>query len=402
MSATALPALEAVLLIVAVPFAASGAYLALLAMCARRPSRRPAAHADRRFEIVVPAHDEEAVIAPTLSSLAALAYPADRYRITVVADNCTDRTAAIARARGARVLEREDTEQRGKGHALAYAFSDFLRSSSAEAIVVVDADTVVSPELLAEFAAQLDAGAEVVQARYAVRDATSGWRRRLMSLAFALFHDVRSLGRERLGLSCGLRGNGMCFTRRALERVPYRAYSLVEDLEHGIALGLAGVRVAYAHHALVRGDMPTGGRASRTQRDRWEQGRTAIARRYRLPLLRAAAQRRDAVALDLALDLLVPPLTTLSVVSALGALIAAAAWLAGWTSAAPTLAWACAVLGLLVYIARGCMLAEGGSRVIADLAWAPVYMAWKLLPSGRAGRREPVTEWIRTSRGTER
>ena len=402
MSSTATMALDAALLLAAAPFAACSAYVAALAACSRRPGAPAPVEPRARFEIVVPAHDEEAVIASTLSSIAALRYPAERVRVTVVADNCTDRTAEVARLAGVRVLERRDPGRRGKGHALSFAFADVMRSSTADAVVVVDADTIVSPGLLRIFAERLAAGESVVQARYGVRDESASWRGRLMSLAFVLFHDVRSLGRERLGLSCGLRGNGMCFTRGVLERVPYAAHSLVEDLEYGIELGLAGVRVAYAHHALVRGDMPAGSRASRTQRDRWEQGRAAIARRYRGPLLRAGMRRGGRVPLDLAADLLVPPLTTLGVASALGTLVAVAGWLAGWTGVVPALVWAGALLGLLVYVARGCVLADGGARVLGDLAWAPVYVVWKLLPDGRAMKRGPVTEWIRTSRGAER
>ena len=99
----------------------------------------------------------------------------------------------------------------------------------------MDADTLVSPNLLRAFAARLDAGAAAVQARYGVRNPDASWRTRLMAIAFALFHDLRSLGRERLGLSAGLRGNGMCFSTRLLREVPHQAFSVVEDLEYGLA-----------------------------------------------------------------------------------------------------------------------------------------------------------------------
>jgi cellulose synthase/poly-beta-1,6-N-acetylglucosamine synthase-like glycosyltransferase len=389
-------ALDAALSIAALPCVAAGTYLGVLAACSRRlPAVRPAT-SPIRFDVVVPAHDEEPVIATTIASLLAIDYPADHFRVTVVADNCSDGTAAIARAAGVRVLERQDAARRGKGHALAFAFADCLDTKFADAIVVVDADTVVSPNLLAAFAARLAAGEQVVQACYGVRDADSGWRSRLMSLAFTLFHDVRSLARERLRLSCGLRGNGMGFTRRTLESVPYSAYSIVEDLEYGIALGMAGVRVAYVQDAIVRGDVPAGERASRTQRERWESGRAQIARLHRGRLLRAAMQRRDAVALDLALDLIVPPLATVGVAAAVGAGVATIAWRAGWSGPVPVLLWGLSILGIGVYVARGCVLAGGGLRVVADLAWAPVYVSWKLLR--RFGRGSRTTEWVRTSR----
>src|SRR4051794_5000600 len=171
------------------------------------------------FDVVVPAHDEEAGIAATLRSLRAVAWPPDRFRVLVVADNCSDRTAAIAEAEGARVLRRDDQAHIGKGWALRLAFRRSLEEGRADALVVVDADTLVSTNLLRAFAARLAQGALAVQADYRVRDPLSSPRRSLAAVAFGAFHALRSRARERLGLSCGLRGNGMCFSRQALERV---------------------------------------------------------------------------------------------------------------------------------------------------------------------------------------
>src|SRR5690606_22233480 len=110
------------------------------------------------FDIVVPAHNEASGIGRTLASLRAIDWPRDRFRILVVADNCTDNTAAIARNAGAHVLERQDEHRRGKGHALAFAFEASRRDALADAVVVVDADTGVSPNLLEAFATRLEQG----------------------------------------------------------------------------------------------------------------------------------------------------------------------------------------------------------------------------------------------------
>jgi cellulose synthase/poly-beta-1,6-N-acetylglucosamine synthase-like glycosyltransferase len=315
--------------------------------------------------------------------------------VVVVADNCTDQTATHARAAGAVVMVRNDPERRGKGHALAHAFEASLRGD-ADAVVVVDADTVVSPDLLSAFQARLLAGAPAVRADYGVRNPLASWRTRLITIAFATFHVLRSQARERLRLSCGLRGNGMCFSRALLKEVPHDAFSIVEDLEYGIRLGEAGHRVHYAAEAHVYGEMVTTARAARSQRKRWEGGRFQIARAYGPRLLRRGLLRRDALLLDLAMDVLVPPLSICAGVVLLG--LAASSWLALrlGTAPAPLWVWAACALALCTYVARGWQLSGTGARGLVDLMCAPAYVLWKLTVMRGDGRAKD--EWVRTTR----
>ncbi len=381
----------------AAPVLAGAGYLAALAAAARHAAPPPPADGVR-FDVVVPAHDEEGGIGATVASLLALDYPRERYRVVVVADNCADATAARARAAGARVLERRDDARRGKGYALAHAYAASLADGFADAVVVVDADTVVSPNLLRAFAARFAAGEACVQAEYGVRNAGASWRTRLMAVAFACYHTVRSLARERLGLSCGLRGNGMGFSADTLRRHPHRAFSRVEDVEYGLALGAAGVRVAYVPEATVLGEMPATAAAARTQRERWEGGRAGLIRRSVPTLLRAALSRRDPVPLDLAADLLVPPLTTLAAAAVAGAALAGAAVWRGWATPAGAAGWVLALACLAAYVARGAVLSGQGPRVLLDLAWGPVYAAWKLAVALRPRPRAEREAWVRTAR----
>ncbi len=386
---------SAVLAAGAAPVLAASGYLAALAAAAR-PVAVPPPDDRVRFDVIVPAHDEAAGIGATVASLLALDYPSDRYRVLVVADNCGDDTAARARAAGAVILERHDPSERGKGYALAYAYAACLEAGHADAVVVVDADTVVSPNLLRAFAARFAAGETAVQAEYRVRNADASWRTRLMAVAFACYHTARSLGRERLRLSCGLRGNGMGFGIEVLRRYPHGAFSRVEDVEYGVALGLAGVRVAYVPEATVLGEMPTTAAAARTQRERWENGRAGLTRRLLPPLLRAAWTRRDRVALDLAADLLVPPLTKLVAAALAGTGVAAVAAQHGWASPLAVALWGAAVVCLGAYVARGAALSGQGPRVLLDLAWGPVYAGWKLALALRP--RAHGEAWVRTAR----
>ena len=384
--------LDLVLAACALPVLGASAYLFALALMARRVPAPTAGAADIRFDVIVPAHNEEGEIAATVRSLRSVDYPSDLYRVLVVADNCTDGTAAAARAAGADVLVRDDRERRGKGYALAYAFSRSLADGVARAIVVVDADTLVSKNLLAAFAVRFARGASVVQADYGVRNPESSWRTRLMTIALAAFHGVRSTARERLGLSCGLRGNGMGFSRTVIERHPPGAFSIVEDLEYGLQLGYAGVRVEYVDEATVLGYMAVSDGAAGTQRRRWERGRQALVRQHVPQLLAQAWRTRDVRLVDLALDLLVPPLGQLSMVIAVGLAISGIAGLP-----VATALWGAALAGIVVYVLRGWALSGVGIAGLADLMWAPVYVAWKLMLRVRDKGREPK-EWERTIR----
>ena len=393
-----MPWIDFGLTLAGLPVCAAALYLAGLAALSRR-SAPPIHGASRlRFDVVVPAHNEEGEIAETVASLLAVHYPRDLFRVFVVADNCTDRTAERARAAGAQVLVRNDREHRGKGYALAHAFSRSLSEGVADGIVVVDADTVVSSNLLSAFSARFERGASVVQADYGVRNPRSSWRTRMMTIALGAFHGVRSVARERLGVSCGLRGNGMGFTRAVLRAQPPSAFSIVEDLEYGIQLGYGGTRVQYVHEATVLGYMAVSEGASRSQRSRWERGRQALVRQHVPRLLAQAWERRDLLVLDLGLDLLVPPLGHLAILTAFGLALSVLAAARGAVIAPGV--WGTSMLCILLYVARGWSFSGAGMRGLVDLLWAPVYIVWKLTLRFRDKGRRP-REWVRTTREVE-
>ncbi len=385
--------IDVVLALAAVPTLLAALYLTLLAVLARRSPASTARPSRLRFDVIVPAHDEEGEIAQTVASLLAVNYPRDQYRVRVVADNCTDRTAGVAAAAGAQVLVRTDAERRGKGHALAYAFHQSLTDGFADAVVVVDADTTVSANLLSAFAGRFEDGAAAIQADYGVRNPMASWRTRLMAIALSAFHGVRSVARERLGLSCGLRGNGMAFSVALLHRNPPGAFSIVEDLEYGLQLGYAGVRVQYAKDVCVLGYMATTEQTARSQRRRWERGRQALIREHVPMLLREAWRRRDPVLLDLAIDLVVPPLGQLLLVTLGGlgvSLVLAREGVAPWL-------WSASLLGIVVHVLRGWSFSGVGAKGLRDLLWAPVYVIWKLTLRFSDRGKKPE-EWVRTTR----
>jgi 1,2-diacylglycerol 3-beta-glucosyltransferase len=346
------------------------------------------------FDLIVPAHNEEEGISRTVASLLAVDWPRDKFRVVVVADNCSDATAAVARRAGAQVLERRDVTMRGKGYALAYAFAASAAEGFADAVVVVDADAEVSANLLDAFAARIERGARAIQANYGILNPWSSWRTQLITIAKGAFHIVRSRARERLGLSCGVRGNGWCVTHELLRQVPYRYYSLAEDLEYGIALGAAGCSVHYAGEAHADADMAANEKTARTQRQRWEQGRYRLVRDATLPLLRTALKQRSLLCLDLAFDLIVPPLSYVTIFVALFGFVAGVAVFLD-PSAKFWVWWAlgCA-LALLLHVLRGWQLSGIGSRGLIALAHVPGFILWRIwLLTGRK-----PGEWVRTER----
>jgi 1,2-diacylglycerol 3-beta-glucosyltransferase len=392
---------EVILLLVCVPVLCWALYLSVLSLLSWPPVAPVAPPVPTwRFDFVVPAHDESAGIVATVKSLQAVDYPKELFRVIVVADNCSDDTASKARAAGALVLERFNDRLRGKGYALAAAFKQSM-NEGADAVVVVDADTVVSKNLLAAFAARLTGGEVAIQAHYGVSNPEASWRTRLMRIALSMFHQVRSLGRERLGVSAGLRGNGMCFRTSLLREVPHDAYSLVEDLEYGIRLGRRGHRVAYAFDAEVLGEMVSGEQASRSQRHRWEQGRAQMLRLHGWPLVRDAVKQRSGLLMDLAMDVLVPPLSRVVGLAVLGAIASAALFELTGHGAVATAAFGAALGWVGLYVFVGWLHSGTGFRGLADLALAPVYVAWKVLLTLRTSSRRTANEWIRTTREIE-
>lgn len=383
------------LTIIALPACLAAAYLLLCTLLSAREKTPPRAAATLRFDVFVPAHNEAEIIARTVTSLKMISWPSAFWRITVIADNCTDDTARIATEAGARVLERHDTTQRGKGYALAYAFDASRTEGWADAVVVVDADAEATPNLLEAFASRLHGGVHAVQAHYGVLNPMDSWRTRLITIAKASFHIVRSRARERLGLSCGIRGNGWCVTHELLRNVPYKAFSLTEDLEYGIDIGLAGYRVAYADEAHSDAEMVTNERVASKQRSRWEGGRFELIRSRTMTLLRAGILRPDRVCLDLALDLLVLPLSYVAMNILAFIVLAAVAAYAQWAAWGWLLAAGACLVSLLLYVLRGWQLSGVGARGLLDLLYAPTFLIWKVLLLLRPRRAEG---WVRTDR----
>lgn len=343
---------------------------------------------DCRLAIVIPAHNEASFIRRCVASVAASAAPPGFREIVVVADNCTDETAALAAEAGARVLVRQDTQRRGKGYALRFAF-DQLRNEGFTEFLVIDADSEVSANLVGEVGRRLASGALAVQCRYRVAGNHASARVRLMDVAFLAFNVLRPRGRSGWGLSAGILGNGFGLRSETLRKVPYNAASIVEDLEYHLRLVAASEKVAFIDEATVYGEIPAGADAARAQRSRWEGGRLRMAKEW-LPRLAEGVARGKWRLVEPLLDILTLPLAyhVLLLVLALGTAYRD---------------YAAAAIGVVfIHVLGASMLGGRPLRTLLALAAAPFYILWKITTLDgvfSASRKE--ADWVRTGRDGE-
>ncbi len=386
-------------LVAQLPVAAMVAYLDILSIAAVLWRRTPPDTATlRRFAVLVPAHDEELLLPVLLRSLNALDYPREFYDVHVVADNCTDRTASVAASAGATVHERRDKTLRGKGYALRWLLNRLQERDDEtpyDAYVVVDADSIVSPTFLTVMNRYLVRGDAAVQAYYGVLNRDESWPATLRYVALALYNDLRPRGRDALGLSAGLRGNGMCFTAALIERFGWEAFTLAEDAEFHLQLVEAGIKVSFAPDAVVLAEMPTSLRQARSQNMRWERGRLQMLRSFGPRLLAQGLIRRDPARLDAVSEQLVPPLSLLTGLSVLNLALSAVSR----GKAARRLSVA-VVVGQVAYVATGLRLVNADRRAYAALLTAPFYVVWKIVLYTMAAVGLDDGAWVRTPRST--
>lgn len=391
-----LPIVTVIAIVLSALMAAIAAYLLLLTVAAcggRRVTTLRQGAPTSRFVIMVPAHNEEKLLPRLLASCQALDYPRALFQVHVVADNCSDGTAAVARAAGASVHERFNTEQRGKGYALQWLLERLWASGEPhDAIVIVDADSDLSPNFLRVMDTRLVRGERVIQGYYAVRDPEQAVSAGIRAVALIVLHYLRPLGRMVLGGSAGLKGNGMVFAAEILRAHRWTA-ALTEDIEYHMALILAGERAMFAPDAVVYAEMPSSLQAAQTQNERWERGRMEMIRNFVPQLLRAALARRSFLLFDAAVEQLIPPF---SVVNGLSLLALVLALLAGHPLAIALSVFA--ISAQVIYVFTGLVLARAPRTIYRALFFAPVFVIWKIGLYVRLLLGIKPQTWIRTAR----
>lgn len=281
---------------------------ALLAMLpirvtAQVPGPRP------RIAILIPAHNEETGLLATLASLQPQLSTNDR--ILVVADNCNDRTAEVARQAGADVVERSHAQLRGKGYALDFGVQA-LAAAPPDVVVIVDADCIVGEGAIARLAGLAVSHHRPVQALYLMHTpAGSGPLKKIAEFAWIVKNKVRPLGWFRRGWPCQLMGSGMAFEWHSIRAARLATGHIVEDMKLGMDLALAGLPPMFCPDAMVYSCFPTSTEGVKSQRTRWEHGHLSMIGSTVPRTLLVATRRASPSLFAFGLDLCVPPLALL-------------------------------------------------------------------------------------------
>ena len=349
----------------------------------------------QRVAILVPAHNESSGLLPTVADIKAQLRTGDR--ILVVADNCSDDTASVAAAAAAEVVVRNDLEKIGKGYALAWGLRH-LSTNPPDIVIVIDADCRLSGGAIDRLSAICTLTGRPAQGLYLMKAPDQvAMDYRVAQFAWRVKNWVRPLGLSSLGLPCQLTGTGMAFPWAIIRAVKLASGEIVEDLNLGLDLALAGSPPMFCPEAEVSSTFPTSAVAADHQRQRWEQGHVDLILARAPRLIASAIVRRDLGLFVLALDLAVPPLVLLGLLTA-GVLLLAS--LVTWLGGSP-MALIISAVNLLTFTA---------AIVLSWITFArdilPPRVLWSVAPYAvrkfdlyrRVLSGSRISQWIRTDR----
>ena len=347
-----------------------------------------------KVAVLIPAHNEAAGIAATISTILPQLTTEDR--LLVIADNCTDATAAIARNIGASAIERQDTERKGKGYALDFGLQS-IAAEPPEVVIMVDADCICQPDAIEKLARVAVASKRPVQATYLMEQPPNPTPKDSISaLAFLVKNLVRPSGLKQLGLPSLLTGTGMAFPWSVIRSVSLASGNIVEDMQMSMDLAVAGYPTIFCPDAKVTGCLPQQQEVAKTQRTRWEHGHLQTLLTQTPRLATASVQQKRFDLLAIALDLSVPPL---SLLVAIWVAAFAASLLAATLGTSLIPAIFLALEGLLILVSIVGAWAKFGRNDISGLTLlaVPFYILWKIpLYVGFLVKRQ--TKWVRTER----
>lgn len=347
--------------------------------------------------VLIPAHNEESGLGATLASLLPTLQPSDR--VLVIADNCTDSTSAVARAHGVEVLERTDAGKRGKGYALEFGIRH-LALRPAPVIVFLDADCQVTSQTVDQLARSVARTQGPVQGLNLSESENRGVQA-VSSLGFHFKNHVRPAGLRLIGMPCHLMGTGMALPWLLASEAVFGGANLVEDMQLGVDLAIAGKATTFCPNALVTSRLPTGNRAFLSQRTRWEHGhlRTSLTQ---IPRLLGGFLRTGNIRLiALSLDLTIPPFTMLLFAWG-GALGVTGLAVALGSSLVPMVVLASAGAAIAVAVLGGWAKYCRHVVPLRAMASIPIYMLRKVPIYAAFLLQRGPRSWIRTEREAAR
>jgi len=372
--------------------------LALVALFSRKRSLQelPQQH---KFAIIIPAHNEETLIENAVASCRQSRYPPYMFEVFVVADNCSDSTAARARAAGATVMIRSDNVRTGKGCALEWAFEQ-PAVEHFSAYVILDADCTLDANALAVFNTHLAQGAEVLQSSYGPANADASAVSYILAIGNRIESRLFYYPKSKLGLPIFLRGTGMVLTKSVLQRVPWNPCSIVEDSEYSIALIRKRVPVVYLWETLVRTVFPVDMEQLTTQRRRWAKGNLSLGKKMAMRMILEGIRKRDFALLDGGWSLMVlsRPLIMAEMGLSVALCAVAATLLPGYFSRFLLTNAIAAAAIQSGYFLTPVFMEDLAARRLLLLLRAPLVIATLVGISFRGLLATPVSSWDRTPR----
>jgi cellulose synthase/poly-beta-1,6-N-acetylglucosamine synthase-like glycosyltransferase len=354
--------------------------------------------------VLIPAHDEQAGIAGTLEKLAPQLRP-NRDQVIVIADNCTDDTANVARRAGATVLERHDSAHRGKGYALSFAIGHLAATSSPpDVVVVLDADCALRRGGLTALVGCVQQTQRPVQADNVLNIwPNAPLRTKISAFAFRVKNLVRPRGLARLGFGRQLAGTGMGFPWDVIRDAPKMQGHITEDLVLGLELALRGQCTVHCPEALVESDIAPSITGQAKQRERWEHGHLSAIREYFPRMMREAVRQGRLELCVLGCDLAVPSLAMLVLMVGSGCVVSTAA-----VTLVPSVTWIpaaiCGANAAIIAIAVGAAWGACGRDLLSSkdlFLGVPGYLLWKMPSYWRLLSRKRATQWVRAERPEE-
>jgi len=363
----------------------------------RRANRHEPARKQRKFMALISAHNEEVVVGELLRSLASQDYPASHLQVYVVANNCTDDTAAVVRASGvATYLERTTGDAATKGVALGWLWERVAETArGVDCVLVLDADNLTPVNYLSEMNRAFERGYRVVQSARCAKNASDSMTSQLDAISEALWNRLDQAGRSRMGLSATIAGSGMAFDRDLFAwLIGEGGPGLLEDIEWQARLMLSGIPVGYTAEARVYDEKTRRASSLGRQRKRWVAGVAIAARRYGWRLLAAGVRNASVQQLVAAFAVTKPPrsllLGLMGLLAIVGALFPDIPYLLPW------LFWAAALGSFAVYVLLGMVL--DGARPAAYLALlgAPAFVVMMMGATLVGVLRASKQRWIPT------
>ncbi len=345
-----------------------------------------------KFIVLVPAHNEEILIGKTVDSLKSINYPKKYWDLIVIADNCNDNTARIVRDNQVKCIERGDEDNKGKGYAINWALQE-IDLSPYDALLLLDADSLVSTQILAELNQDINEGRNIIQGNHGVIRRPNDWLVDLAYLSDIIQFKVHYQGRTNLNLPVKMIGSAMCFTMDIINKYGWKSFSLTEDFEQFLKYVMNNEIVYFNIDAVANSYQPPDLKNAKSQRLRWIKGEVDLILQYLPKLFIKGIFRLNWKKIDIVIESLLPSFSIhlFFIMSMLPiVMLFNKFYLFIWHLSI--------ILLFIIYIMWGLKSSNIKVSVYTKtILLSPVYISWKMLVS-LLSFSNTKKKWVRTTR----